>query len=119
MEPALEEDHASHPEELLMVAEEELNQLILGIQLAFANFETDTPSGESLSTEVLIVQLGALAELLEQYDTSAEEALDQVLSHVSDPDLREPLKVLKKQISAYDFEGATQGLADIMKTLGA
>ena len=63
-------------------------------------------------------QLGDLLNLLEGYDSAAEDKLFAILQQAKGTDAGSSLEPLRTSISAYDFETATEELKSIIKSVG-
>ena len=63
-------------------------------------------------------QLEELLGLLEDYDSSAEDRLFEILQQVGGSEASSSLESLRKPIAAYDFETAAEDLKSIMKSVG-
>jgi HPt (histidine-containing phosphotransfer) domain-containing protein len=60
-------------------------------------------------------QLQGLLGLLEEYDSSAEDRLLEILEQVKGADIEDRLKGLKRLIGQYDFEAAVEALKPIIE----
>ena len=63
-------------------------------------------------------QLQDLLELLEEYDSAAEDKLLEILQQVGGTEAGASLEKLKKPIGAYDFESAAETLNSIIGSIG-
>jgi signal transduction histidine kinase/CheY-like chemotaxis protein/HPt (histidine-containing phosphotransfer) domain-containing protein len=62
-------------------------------------------------------QLRALLELLEEYDSAAEDKLQDILSQAANTAASDSLQVLQRPIGQYDFETAANELASIIESI--
>ena len=68
----------------------------------------------SVSTD-LLPRLRDLLQRLEEYDSEAEEALEDVLGRVPETPLEKPLQGLRKPIAQYDFDRAAADLKVVIE----
>jgi polar amino acid transport system substrate-binding protein len=118
LEKQLKQQPELLPESLLEKTSAELdrtvNVLKSGLKLDSQNNSTEQGQSGVLPTDFL-QQLQDLMEKLKQYDSQAEEALDEVLVSARNSSYEEELRVLIGPIERYDFEGAAEQLNVIIE----
>ena len=65
----------------------------------------------------LVSRLEGLLEKLDEYDSSAEDDLIDILGQVSGTETRTSLQGLKKILANYDFERAAEALKPVIEQL--
>ena len=78
----------------------------------------DTGSVETQAGELpadLGEQLKALNNLLDEYDTEAGDKLDGLLGQLKGTALYDELHKIRLRLDQYDFEGAVESLAPLLK----
>ena len=113
LEAALKDDGSAIPEDVFEATKAELRRV-----LRLINGLTGRPGGESDEggSEVpvdIADRLHHLRDLLEGYDSSADDALDALLEKVAGTALAPELQRMKKPIGQYDFDAA----ADLLKPI--
>jgi signal transduction histidine kinase/DNA-binding response OmpR family regulator/HPt (histidine-containing phosphotransfer) domain-containing protein len=101
------------------VSDEAVNQLSAVLEttidiVSSALPNADTPmqsNGEAIDLEA---RLTSLLSKTEQYDTDAEDDLIEILAATKDSPHTQKLKTIRKQISEYDFDAATQTLQELL-----
>jgi two-component system sensor histidine kinase/response regulator len=114
LEATLKEEPKDLPKNLLAAAGQELER-ILGLlgELTSANDEGGADGAGSLP-EDLPELLQALLAKLDEYDTEAEDLVDEILAQVKGTEIHDALVTLRKRIGQYDFEGAVEELKPII-----
>jgi signal transduction histidine kinase/CheY-like chemotaxis protein len=84
-----------------------------------SNIADDKPNIPTpmVDSTALIPMLNNLIGLLDEYDMEAEELLSEILNQAAQPELREALKRVQKQISEYDFEQAAQDIKSLVTNI--
>jgi CheY-like chemotaxis protein len=115
LEATLKNDPKGLPGKLMEAAEEELNR-ILGLlsDLTSSNDEGDAETAGDLPAD-LPEQLAALLDKLDEYDTDAEDLVDEIIGKVRGTELHDDLLSLRKRVGQYDFEGAAEELKPIIE----
>ncbi len=103
------------PIEPLLTELEDLLQLTVE-QIRKNALQTDqlaTPH-RAISFEELSVKLTALKNLLENYDSEAEDLLDEIISQSGRSKLSTDLSLMQKSLKMFDFDGASEILQQIL-----
>jgi|GEM_PF-565920 len=125
LEKSLNEQPELLPENLLGQTSKALEQT-LALLKSGLNLEVPSLEGESeVVTPAELAELPAdfknklesLMEKLEQYDSEADELLNDVLMVAAGTAQEGALKALSKPIDQYDFDGAAEQLKDILNQL--
>ena len=116
MEAALKGQPEAAPEALISETGIELDRVLSVIQ-AVAGAEPVSAGGGGDVPADLAPRLRGLLEKLEQYDSEADDVLEEVLGQVAGTALAEPLWALKKRVGQYDFEGAAEDLKRLVESL--
>jgi HPt (histidine-containing phosphotransfer) domain-containing protein len=114
LEASLKKEPGNIPKTLLTATGKELDR-ILGLlgELVIGSSEDVSSSAEL--PEDLAALLQSLLEKLEEYDSEAEELLEDIMSKVTGTVLHPTLQALKKRVGKYDFETAADELKTIIK----
>jgi hypothetical protein len=118
LEAALKEQPEEAPEALITHTEAELDRTLSVLQ-AVATAEPLSGSGDGGGgvPADLSSRLQGLLEKLEQYDSEADDVLEEILGQVAGTPLADPLRALKKRVGEYDFEGAAEDLKQLVASL--
>ena len=113
LEVKLKEDSQNLPESLVTAAGQELNR-VLGLlsDLTSADDESGTPGGLPAD---LPERLNALLDKLDEYDTEAEDLVDEIIGQVKGTEVHDALLSLRKRVGQYDFEAAAEELKPIIE----
>jgi len=115
LEATLKKDPQDLSEKLVATVEQELDR-ILGLlsELTSADDggDADVPGG--LPTD-LPENLRALLDKLDEYDTEAEELVDEIIGQVKGTEIHDTLVSLRKRVGQYDFEAAAEELKPIIE----
>ena len=115
LEAALKEDATVLPRDLFGATEHELRRILQLIQgLGSGSGEESARVGRKIPADIA-GQLSELRELLEGYDSSAEEALNALLEQTAGTTLGSELQRMKKPIGQYDFDAAGELLKPILE----
>ena len=119
LEKQLKQQPELLPESLLEKTSAELdrtvNVLKSGLKLDSQNNNSTEQSQSGVLPTDFLQQLQDLMEMLKQYDSQAEEALDEVLVSARNSSYEDELRVLIGPIERYDFEGAAEQLNVIIE----
>jgi len=118
-EGAIEKIHSALQKYDFDSAESGLNELKSALQGAFDQSAEQESNNEGSSddwvaSEELKAALSELAERIENYDSTAEEAVIDLLEAYPGIPLQDGLKALKKTLANYDFDQAEVLLTDLM-----
>jgi polar amino acid transport system substrate-binding protein len=115
LEATLKEDAQELPKKLITAAEQELDR-ILGLlsDLASADDGGDAEATGELPTD-LPEKLRALLDKLDEYDTEAEDLIDEIIGQVKGTEIHDALLSLRKRVGQYDFEAAAEELKPIIE----
>ena len=116
LEAALKGQPEAAPEALISETGIELDRVLSVIQ-AVAGAEPVSAGGGGDVPADLAPRLRGLLEKLEQYDSEADDVLEEVLGQVAGTALADPLQALKKRVGQYDFEGAAEDLKRLVASL--
>jgi signal transduction histidine kinase/DNA-binding response OmpR family regulator/HPt (histidine-containing phosphotransfer) domain-containing protein len=118
LEAALKGEPEEAPEALITHTEAELDRALSVLQ-AVAAAEPHSGSGDGYSgvPADLSSRLRGLLEKLEQYDSGADDVLEEILGQVVGTPLADSLGALRKRVSGYDFEGAAGDLEQLVASL--
>jgi two-component system sensor histidine kinase/response regulator len=118
LEAALKEQPDALPEMLVEEARTQLEQTIAAIRsIAAVPAEGAMPGGDSATSADVVPNLHGLLEKLEQYDSEADDVLEEILGQVAGTPMADPLRALKKRVGQYDFEGAAEDLKRLVASL--
>ena len=117
LEKALHETPTDLPAGLVESTARSLEQVLAAISplLQSAVREASTEEG-TLSGDELRVQLDRLLEMLGEFDTEAEDLVEQILGGGPEPQIGETLKEIKSRLGEYDFDGASEVLSAALAT---
>jgi polar amino acid transport system substrate-binding protein len=115
LEATLKKDSQALPKKLIAAAEQELDR-ILGLltDLASADDGGDADATGSLPAD-LPEKLRALLDKLDEYDTEAEDLIDEIIGQVKGTEIHDSLLSLRKRVGQYDFEAAAEELKPIIE----
>jgi CheY-like chemotaxis protein len=118
LEAALKGQPEEVPEAQITHTEAELDRTLSVLQ-AVATAEPLSGSGDGGGgvPADLSSRLQGLLEKLEQYDSEADDVLEEILGQVAGTPLADPLRALKKRVGEYDFEGAAEDLKQLVASL--
>jgi len=115
LETTLKDESKDLPKKLMAAAEKELNR-ILGLLSELTPGDDDGNEGAPGSLpDDLPEQLRALLDKLDEYDTEAEDLIDEILAQVKGTEIYDALMSLRKQVGQYDFEAAAEELKPIIE----
>ncbi len=77
----------------------------------------DTPAGIAVDDKELFDKLSDLLVPLESYNTVSEQIVDSISELNIKPEIKKQLLSIKKQITDYDFESATEAVKELMDKL--
>ncbi len=118
LEAALKEQPEEAPEALITHTEAELDRTLSVLQaVATAEPLSGSVDGGGGVPADLSPRLQGLLEKLEQYDSEADDVLEEILAQVAGTPLADPLRALKKRVGEYDFEGAAEDLKELVASL--
>jgi CheY-like chemotaxis protein len=115
LESALKEDPDNLSDSLLAEVEVALLAVLEPIHSMLA---ADTGSAGTLPGELptdLGKQLEVLNNLLDEYDTEAEDRLDSLLEQLKGTALYDELNNIRLRLDQYDFEGAVEALEPLLE----
>ncbi len=117
LEEVLSTGEGTHPNELMSRAKQSLDEALGAIKIALqTGVEVGAVSDPGRTTEIDVIgELKALAERIENFDSTAEEAVEEFLQKVSESTLRDSLGQLQTHLGNYDFETAASLLDEIVK----
>jgi PAS domain S-box-containing protein len=111
LEARLRSEGSRVPPEDLADTQRELALVLAAIRSGLGGPEADRGvSAEVASPEALRPQLEELMVRLRDYDTEAEDLLDQIRAAAAGPPLDEPLAEVKRHLGQYDFDAAADAL---------
>ena len=105
------------PDALLEMTKQSLDEAMSIIKTALQSSEKKERSGsiEEVSDINIKAELKELVERIENYDSTAEDAVDALLEKIVDPDFRASLSRLRGKLGDYDFDAAESIVSEIMK----
>jgi HPt (histidine-containing phosphotransfer) domain-containing protein len=111
LEAALREKGTDVSSELIAATERELEQ-VLGAVRPVVEVAGDgaPPTSGTLSAEELKASLDQLATMLGEYDTEAEDLVEQIAGSGPEAQIGEALDEVKRRLGEYDFDGASEVL---------
>jgi signal transduction histidine kinase/CheY-like chemotaxis protein len=115
LESALKDDPSSVPEGLLDATEAELQRVLELINGMAGGSRKRAATGGGEIPEDIADRLQHLRELLQAYDSSADEALHDMLDQCAGTDLEPELQRMEKPIGNYDFDAAVDLLEPIVQ----
>jgi CheY-like chemotaxis protein len=115
LEAKLKENPKNLPKKIMIAAEQELDR-ILGLlcDLTSADDGGTVDASGGLPAD-LPEQLRALLDKLDEYDTEAEDLVDEIIEQVKGTEAHDALLSLRKRVGQYDFEGAAEELKPIIE----
>jgi CheY-like chemotaxis protein len=116
LEAALKGQSEAAPEALISETGIELDRVLSAIQ-AVAGAEPVSAGGGGDVPADFSPRLQGLLEKLEQYDSEADDVLEEILGQVVGTPVADPLRALKKRVGQYDFEGAAEDLKRLVASL--
>jgi CheY-like chemotaxis protein/nitrogen-specific signal transduction histidine kinase len=119
LESAIIDDADDQTNSLLAETGVELDRVIVLIEGMQAKKSPDSKAGSTELPTDLVPQLQNLMAKLEEYDSAAEDVLFEILDKVEGTPIHGQLEVIKKQISQYDLEGASEELQPIIEQIQA
>jgi PAS domain S-box-containing protein len=115
LESALKEDGSAIPLSLFESTEKELERILQLIRGMDGGSGDEAGTGGGEIPEDIVERLTALLELLQGYDSSADDALNALLEKTAGTALGPALQRMKKPIGQYDFDSAMELLKPIME----
>jgi PAS domain S-box-containing protein len=119
LEKALAETPGQSHEAMQAETAAELNQVVAAIKVLKGDGEAASQLQDDLSPGELVSRLEALLEKLDEYDSSAEDDLMEILARISGTETHASLQGIKKTLSDYDFEGAIELLKPVIESLAS
>jgi CheY-like chemotaxis protein len=113
LEASLKKEPGNLPNALLSAAEQELNRILGLLGDLTAASQPDSAVVGALPDD-MAERLQALLAKLEDYDTEAEELLDELIAKTKGTDVSGSLMSVRKQVEKYDFEAAADQLKPII-----
>ncbi|MFK5986556.1 MAG: response regulator [Pseudomonadota bacterium] len=104
-------------------AQKQLKQIVIEIQSIIKHKQSFQPANNNVTTESSISdkqldeKLNNLLSLLESYNTDSEGIIDTLLKSDINTKIKHQLKLIKKQLTKYDFESATDAAKKLRKEL--
>ena len=92
-----------------------LDEAVSVIQTLTEPPETVSEGAQASVSADLLPRLRQLLQQLEEYDTEAEEVLEDILGQVSQNALGTPLQNLKKAMAQFDFDNASANLKVVIE----
>jgi hypothetical protein len=118
LEATLKKDSQKLPKKLIAAAEQELDR-ILGLLTDLASADDGGDAGATGATGDLPAdlpeKLRALLDKLDEYDTEAEDLIDEIIGQVKGTAIHDSLLSLRKRVGQYDFEAAAEELKPIIE----
>jgi PAS domain S-box-containing protein len=115
LEAALQEDGSAIPAELFESTEKELRRILELIRDLGGGASEEVGTGGGEIPADIAERLNALLELLEGYDSSADDALNALLEQTAGTALEPELQRMKKPIGQYEFDAAMDLLKPILE----
>ena len=115
LETLLETDSGEDAKPFLTDAGAELTRLIKMIEDIDSAPKGDHPTGTPSLPPDLDARLKELLSKLEDYDSAAEEVLQEILDAVSGTAVHDDLQGIRKLVSQYDLEAAAESLKPIIE----
>jgi len=106
---------------LMKLTEQKLFETLNTIKTALQTSEKAQKENVADMSDIKLIEvdideeLESIVKYVEDYDSSAEEAVEALLEKVDDPKLRTSLDQLKHHLGAYDFDSAMAHLAKMLK----
>jgi HPt (histidine-containing phosphotransfer) domain-containing protein len=120
LEAALKEENNPETEALIVETGAELDRVITTLEIITdPKGRSSSSSGTSPSApEGLATMIGALIDKVNEYDSEAEEALEEILDLEVEPSLRAEFSAVGALLGQYDFESASTALNTIGERFG-
>ena len=115
LETLLETDSGEDAKPFLTDAGAELTRLIKMIEDIDSAPKGDHPTGTPSLPPDLDARLKELLSKLEDYDSAAEDVLQEILDAVSGTAVHDDLQGIRKLVSQYDLEAAAESLKPIIE----
>jgi PAS domain S-box-containing protein len=113
LESSLKKEPGNLPDALLSAAEQELDR-ILGLLGDLAEASQPESDAAGVIPDDIAERLQALLAKVEDYDTEAEELLDELIAKTRGTEVFDPLMSVRKRVGQYDFESAAEELKQIL-----
>jgi polar amino acid transport system substrate-binding protein len=117
LESALKDGEDDQLDALCEQVEQELTRVV-GLIKGLQSEHAASSSKPSVLPADFDEQLKSLMELLQDYDSAAEDKLFDILEQVRGNEIEGALKALQKPIGQYDLEAAAEALRPIIDALG-
>lgn len=117
LEKTIKAGTARTSSEEFLVLEQEFNHLFTSISDTMSQLQETPKSKEKLSRADLRNRIIEILAHVEEFDTQAEKMLEDVLEHVTEPEIEERLIIIKKRLEKYEFEVAGKNLEDLINVL--
>ena len=118
LEADLKEAHQDVPESLLAETSDELSRVLESLSVLFADRADAESESEGQLPDDFAEQLQNLKTLLDEYDASADDLLEQLLQSVRGTDVYHDLSPLKGHLDDYDFESAAVAIEVLIEACG-
>jgi HPt (histidine-containing phosphotransfer) domain-containing protein len=110
LEARLKEDTKDLPTKLMAAAEQELDRILGQISdLTSTGDEGDADAQNGLPAD-LPERMRALLDRLDEYDSEAEDLVNEIIDQVKGTEIHDALLSLRKRVGQYDFEAAAEDL---------
>jgi len=113
LESSLKKKPGNLPDALLSAAEQELDR-ILGLLSDLTAASQPESDAAGVIPDDIADRLRALLAKLEDYDTEAEELLDELIAQTKGTELHDSLMSVRKRVGQYDFESAVDELKPVI-----
>jgi HPt (histidine-containing phosphotransfer) domain-containing protein len=115
LETALNHVEEQPIDDLITQTQDRLENTINTIKIAIVQVKSTTKLA-IISQQTLMQELSLIAEGIENFDSTTEEAVENLLKKLDDPELCASLEKLKQHLSAYDFDMAETCVAALIAT---
>jgi len=117
LEAVLLKGNGKPSDELISSVKQALDKTLSAIMITLQNnIEVDALSdGNDKSKIDVVVELKAIADRIENFDSTVDEAVEQLLRGIGKSNLTNDLEQLQIHLGNYDFEAATSLIEQIIK----
>jgi PAS domain S-box-containing protein len=84
----------------------QLTPVLASLEKSLTNDIESKPANCQLSEAEIDSNLANIKQLIDEYDTEAIDALNELMEKTAEPRLQEPLRAIKSLLNEYDFEAA-------------